>query len=89
MTGPLDEIRAQITANDCAIVSAVNERLRLVAALWELKREIGADQLDPGRERALRDELAALNAGPLSGEGLDRLVSELLALTKAELGARS
>ena len=86
MSGPLDGIRAHITANDGAIVSAVNERLRLVAALWKLKREIGADQLDPGREGALRDELAALNTGPLSGEGLDRLVSELLALTKAELG---
>ncbi len=86
MSSPLDEIRAQITANDGAIVSAVNERLRLVTTLWELKREIGADQLDPGRERALRNELAALNTGPLSGEGLDRLVSELLALTKAELG---
>jgi chorismate mutase len=86
VSSPLDEIRAQITANDGAILSAMNERLRLVAALWELKREIGADQLDPRRERALRGELAALNTGPLSGEGLDRLVSELLALTKAELG---
>jgi len=85
VSGPIDEIRAQITANDGAIVSAVNQRLRLVAALWELKREIGANQLDPGRERALRDELAALNTGPLSADGLDRLVSELLALTKHEL----
>ena len=85
MNGPLDGIRAQITANDGAIVSAVNERLRLVAALWQLKREIGADQLDPRRELALRDELAALNTGPLSADGLDRLVTELLALTKQEL----
>ena len=38
-----------------------------------------------GREQALRRELASLNAGPLSAEGLDRLVTELLALTKAEL----
>jgi len=85
LSTPLDEIRAQITANDGVIVSAVNERLRLVSALWKLKREIGADQLDHGREQALRRELASLNAGPLSAEGLDRLVTELLALTKAEL----
>jgi chorismate mutase len=85
VSGPLDELRAQITANDGVIVSAVNERLRLVAALWELKREIGADQLDPGREQTLRRELASSNAGPLSADGLDRLVTELLALTKAEL----
>ena len=86
MSTPLDELRAQITANDKAIVSAVNERLRLVAALWKLKQEIGADQLDLGRERDLRAELAAANAGPLSAEATDRLISELLALTKSELG---
>jgi chorismate mutase len=85
VSGPLDELRGQITANDKAIVAAVNERLRLVAALWDLKREIGTEQLDPGREQALRDELTALNTGPLSPDGLDRLVSELLALTKREL----
>lgn len=86
MSGPLDEIRARITANDAEIVSAVNERLRLVTALWELKRKIRADQLDPGREQALRAELAALNTGPLSDHGLSHLVTELLALTKRELG---
>ncbi len=85
MSGPLDEIRAQITANDGAIVVAVNERLRLVSALWELKRVVGVDQLDPGREQALRAKLAELNAGPLSADGLEWLVSELLALTKREL----
>ena len=85
MSGPLDEIRAQITANDGAIVAAVNERLRLVSALWELKRVVGAGRVDPAREQALRAELAELNTGPLSADGLERLVSELLALTKREL----
>lgn len=85
MRGRLDEIRGQITANDKAIVAATNERLRLVAALWALKREVGADQVDPQRELDLRVELAAANAGPLSAAGLDRLVGELLALTKSEL----
>lgn len=85
MTGPLDEIRGQITANDKAIVAGVNERLRLVAALWALKRKVGANQLDPQRERDLRAELAAASSGSLSAVGLDRLVTELLALTKSEL----
>jgi chorismate mutase len=82
-----DEIRRQITANDEAIVAAVNQRLELVTALWELKAELGLGTLDPDRERRLRETLAAANAGPLSGEGLDRLVTELLELTKTELGA--
>jgi 3-deoxy-7-phosphoheptulonate synthase / chorismate mutase len=79
-------LRDAIDENDRAIVGAVNTRLRLVAELWTLKREQGLDRLDPDRERRLREQLAATNDGPLSPAGLDRLVSELLALTKSELG---
>ena len=87
MSEQFDEIRRQITANDEAIVAAVNHRLELVAALWKLKAELGLDTVDPDRERRLREKLAGANAGPLSAEGLDRLVTELLDLTKRELGA--
>ena len=79
-------LRDRIGENDRAIVDAVNLRLRLVAELWRLKDERGDDRLDPERERRLRDELRAANTGPLSAEGLDRLVGELLELTKRELG---
>jgi chorismate mutase len=79
------DLRARIGANDTAIVAAVNERLRLVAELWELKAAHGTERLDPDRERQLREQLAAGNAGPLSDAGLDQLVTELLALTKREL----
>ena len=82
----IDDLRARIGENDRAIVGAVNERLRLVTELWRLKDELGTDRLDPDRERRLREELAAANAGPLSSEGLEHLVTELLALTKREVG---
>jgi chorismate mutase len=81
------ELRRAITANDESIVAAVNERLRLVSELWEIKAHTGADRIDPERERALRATLAAANKGPLSAEGLNRLVDELLDLTKQELAA--
>lgn len=81
-----DGIREQIALNDEAILAAVNRRLTLVAELWELKRELGLDTVDRGREQALRDRLAASNAGPLTATGLDRLVTTLLDLTKGELG---
>ena len=87
MSEPFDEIRRQIAANDEVIVAAVNHRLELVIALWKLKAELGLDTVDPDRERLLRETLAAANGGPLSAEGLDRLVTELLGLTKQELGA--
>ena len=85
MSRRFDEIRDEITANDEAIVGAVNRRLELVSALWALKAELGLDTVDPDRERRLRESLAAANGGPLSAAGLDRLVTELLALTKQEL----
>ena len=88
MSDPLDrieELRRKIGENDRVIVRAVNERLRLVTELWRVKDAHGSERLDPDRERRLREELAAANDGPLSPEGLDALVSELLALTKREL----
>jgi len=83
----IEELRVRIAANDREIVSAVNERLRLVEELWQLKAELGSDRLDLERERRLREQLAGGNGGPLSAEGLDALVTELLALTKRELGS--
>jgi chorismate mutase len=80
------ELRRLIGENDRAIVEAVNARLRLVGELWRLKAERGDTRLDPEREQRLRDELRAANDGPLSAEGLDSLVGELLELTKRELG---
>ena len=86
MSDRFDELRAEIAANDAEIIAAVNRRLELVAELWRLKAERGDARLDPDRERRLREELGRSNDGPLSGEGLERLVDELLALTKRELG---
>jgi chorismate mutase len=81
-----DEIRREITANDEAIVAAVNRRIALVTELWELKAALGYATVDPDRERLLREHLAAASAGPLSAEGLDRFLTDLLDLTKRELG---
>jgi len=82
-----DAVREQIALNDEAIVAAVNRRLELVTELWHLKKELGLDTVDPDREQLLRERLAAASSGPLSPVGLDRLVTELLDLTKRELGA--
>lgn len=86
MSGGFDELRERIAENDREIIGRVNARLRLVAELWQLKEGRGAPRLDPDREARLRESLAAANEGPLTPAGLDRLVRELLALTKDELG---
>ena len=86
MSDRFDDLRAEIAANDAEIVAAANRRLGLVEELWRLKEERGDARFDPDRERRLREELVRSNSGPLSPEGLERLVDELLAITKRELG---
>ena len=85
MSGAFDDLRARIAENDREIVARVNTRLGLVAELWQVKEEQGAPRVDPEREARLRESLAAANEGPLSPDGLERLVTELLDLTKEEL----
>jgi len=87
VSGAFDDLRARIAENDREIVARVNTRLGLVAELWQVKEEQGAPRVDPEREARLRESLAAANEGPLSPDGLERLVNELLDLTKEELGS--
>ena len=81
----VQELRAQITANDAEIVAAVNRRLRLVQQLKTVKSERGYDFVDRGREESLLAELEETNRGPLSAEALRELHALLLDLTKREL----
>jgi chorismate mutase len=78
-------LREEISDLDRAIVAAVNARLELVAELRRYKLENDIPFVDPERERQLLEELASINQGPLSTEGLRELFSELLDLTKREV----
>lgn len=92
MSGPpaddprISELRERLADNDVKIVEALNARLELVAQLKRVKEEIGVDFLDPAREEWLLQHLASANRGPLSEDGLREFYTELLALTKRELG---
>jgi chorismate mutase len=81
----VQSVREQISDNDRAIVEAINKRLELVAALRRYKEENGIPLVDPQREESLVRELQRANPGPLSSEGLERAVRELLDLTKREV----
>ena len=80
------DLRDRITDADRTILAAVNERIELVRELREHKLAQGWDFLDAGREERLLAALAAENSGPLSDAGLRELFTDLLALTKRELG---
>ena len=82
----ISELRERLADNDVKIVEALNTRLELVAQLKRVKEEIGVDFLDPAREEWLLQHLATANRGPLSEDGLREIYTELLALTKRELG---
>jgi chorismate mutase len=79
------EVRARISELDRAILTAVNERLRLVERLWAHKRERGYDMGDPTREARMLHDLRSANEGPLSDDGVRSLLNAILDLTKREV----
>jgi len=85
LDGVVRQLREQISDNDRRIVDAINARIELVARMHTYKAARGLPLYDRRREDALRRELRGSNAGPLSSEGLDQLVTELLELTRREL----
>jgi chorismate mutase len=82
----IKQLREQISDTDRAIVDAFNKRLDLVARIKEYKASRGIDFLDPEREEWMLRYLERMNRGPLSKEGLAELFTEVLDLTKREVG---
>jgi len=80
------QLREQISDTDRSIVEAINTRLKLVARLKRYKEERGLDFVDPEREEWMLSYLLRANRGPLSAEGLRELFTEILDLTKREVG---
>jgi len=82
----VEKHRDEITAIDREILAAVNRRLEVVARLKKFKEENGIGFVDPDREAQMFADRIAENGGPLSEAGLRAFYTELLALTKREVG---
>jgi chorismate mutase / prephenate dehydratase len=82
----LAQMRDQITDLDRTLVELVNKRLKLVDRIKRYKQTRGLPFLDPAREAWMLRYLSRANRGPLSEQGLEELYSELLDLTKREVG---
>ena len=80
------QLREQISDADRTIIEAVNVRLKLVSRLKEYKESRGISFVDPEREEWMLSYLTRANRGPLSAEGLQEIFSEVLDLTKREVG---
>ena len=83
------QLREQISDTDRSIVEAINTRLKLVARLKRYKEQRGLDFVDLEREEWMLNYLLRANRGPLSTEGLRELFTEILDLTKREVGRSS
>jgi chorismate mutase/prephenate dehydratase len=83
----IQELRAQISDNDRAIVKALNRRVELVARLKRHKESQGIAFVDPQQEEAVLRDLSRTNRGPLSQEGLRELYREIIELTKREVSS--
>jgi chorismate mutase len=80
------QLREQISDADRTIIEAVNVRLKLVSRLKDYKESRGMSFVDPEREEWMLNYLTRANRGPLSAEGLHEIFSEVLDLTKREVG---
>ena len=77
--------RDEITALDVRLLSTINARIKAVKALAEYKEERGLAFVDRDREAWLVAYLKRVNSGPISDEGLEELLTFVLALVKQEV----
>jgi chorismate mutase len=81
----LNELRDAVSDNDVAILALVNNRLKLVTALWDYKRRIDIPLKDEDVESWRVRYLLRHNRGPLSPEGTIWLANQLMERTAIEL----
>ncbi len=77
----IEALRARIDEVDDAILALVNERAGLAARIGELKG--GAPVYRPEREAQVLRRLRTANRGPLPGESVDRLFTEVISACRA------
>jgi chorismate mutase-like protein len=74
----LDALRRRIDAVDQRILELLHERVRLVVAVGEYKRQRGLPVYDPERERALLERLGGAAQPPLDAPTIRRIFERLV-----------
>lgn len=86
----LDELRRRIDAVDQSILKLLHERVGLVMAVGEYKRERGIAVYDPERERSLLDRLSKAAEAPLDAHTIrsifERIVDESRRIEQHHVG---
>ena len=71
--------RGRIDELDRELVALLNKRAGYVLELAPLKRQIGVQVQDSGREQIVLDNLAKANEGPLSDEAVQEIYRSIMA----------
>lgn len=82
-TERLKELRDEVDALDRKIVSALNERARIVVEIRRVKEEAGLPLYDPGREEEIFENVTRANEGPLYDDSLRDIYDCILRFMKS------
>ncbi|HEY8944880.1 MAG TPA: chorismate mutase [Polyangiaceae bacterium] len=76
--GGLEALRTAIDDIDRRLLALVAERVQIVLAVGEYKRQHGLPVYDPERERSMLDRLARSAPSPLDGDTVRRIFERLI-----------
>jgi|LNFM01.1.fsa_nt_gb chorismate mutase-like protein len=70
--------REQIDDVDRRLVALINERVRVVEQIGQIKQSAALNVYEPNRERAVLDNVASANAGPLPPDSAVRIFERIM-----------
>ncbi len=71
-------LRDRIDALDEQIVALLNERASCALEIGEIKKAVGMEIYQPGREKDVLDHVRRVNGGPLDGDAVMRLFERII-----------
>ena len=74
----IEEWRRKIDEIDTKLVELLNERSKCAIEIGQIKRAQDLRVYDPEREREILRRIKEVNAGPLDGDGLQRLFERII-----------
>ena len=74
----LELLRSEIDKLDLEVLHLLNKRAHLAAQIGEIKNELNMSIINVKREREILDNIVANNAGPLSGQDVRNIYTEII-----------
>ena len=78
----VSELRVTVDELDRKLVDLLNERARVVQSIGRLKRHTSMPIYEPDRERAVYQNVSAVNKGPLREQDLQMIYQAMMAVMR-------